>query len=1095
MEHRNITGLDALHPFHIRQAGDPGAIGADKGWLDTSVSPPRLRIRNATNTGWDDPTASGASVLPAVANAGARDAAFPAPQTGQIVERDDTGERERYDGLGWKANGQTRRAGAEISTGAKGAVRNDAADDSGVINGISAALGATGVGVIDYGTHRIAGNTTLTGHWRPARGGKLHVLNGVTLHIAGTIDKSVTWQWIVADVGSIIAVDEPDDFDPRWIGLLGTGVAGDEVFLNKLAALAPAAGYGKFRLHPKPGSNTKLAATWLEQNKSGLLHDTGLDPRNSNYNEVPLVEWAGAAGGTMVKFDRMRFSRLAGFSMRPNNADVAIDIDGGGAGIGTQCQIERIFVHDDAPGKPNFVAFRINISGWANQEYHRLVDSAAWGGQNGTFKEGGHDLAQGLVSVDAGSNVVTFSASMLAQMANFQPWDAGVVNRAILIIGPAGQQLVTTVTYASANTGTLAVNAPWTNHAALAAFNRNSANPNPLDGINLSRLNAVVEFNATWLAFGFWNNLVNAKRIRIARADADVSVAALVPTGSTGTTLTRTGANWKENQWKGQVVDISAGAGIGQQREIVSNTNDTLVWSLPLVTALDAVTTNFQILKPKVLDTTITYTSPTTGTLAAAPKIALAGAYFFFGEGMGDGLKVGTNFNTKGIRTERVDTFYFAIGHEITGGSHHSDYDNFNQNDLCFAVGGAISEPITISRMNGESNLGIFRNDTFQPVVIWGSRWAPDRVAPGKGFFRYGGAATVQIMIGNSIDTPVGGMPRGSKVHDFQSDVTNGSPKLVSIGNVFPLNDEDMGYNTLSEDASSSGYVLSIAESSSTMNWVIRGFTKNRNPGQTRFGMAWMFDGWVYRGARKVAPDLNELREGQTVESADPATGMIIEDTRIDDTALTNNERGTLVKRFRMPNTQDTLRNVAGSWNIDGKQGRLRLDCTAGDIFLGLPSNLPVGWEFEAIKVDNTDNIANVSAGGGGTFNGMAGINLIGQFTKLKGRVVSNVAGVNTFECEATPAPRKNPAGPGAIGAQWDPPNIAAGAQLVQQFNIKGAVLGMRVEMSLSLDLQGMVNRCYVDSAGHVTVIIRNGTAAGIDLAALDTRFWLHPLF
>jgi hypothetical protein len=53
--HKNLAGLDAAHPPWITGATDPGAIGADKAWLDTSTAAPyQLKRRNATNTAWEN---------------------------------------------------------------------------------------------------------------------------------------------------------------------------------------------------------------------------------------------------------------------------------------------------------------------------------------------------------------------------------------------------------------------------------------------------------------------------------------------------------------------------------------------------------------------------------------------------------------------------------------------------------------------------------------------------------------------------------------------------------------------------------------------------------------------------------------------------------------------------------------------------------------------------------------------------------------------------------------------------------------------------------------------------------------------------------
>lgn len=51
--HKNLTGADAVHPFGFVQSTDPGAVGANLCWIDTSVGPPYvLRLRNVSNTGW-----------------------------------------------------------------------------------------------------------------------------------------------------------------------------------------------------------------------------------------------------------------------------------------------------------------------------------------------------------------------------------------------------------------------------------------------------------------------------------------------------------------------------------------------------------------------------------------------------------------------------------------------------------------------------------------------------------------------------------------------------------------------------------------------------------------------------------------------------------------------------------------------------------------------------------------------------------------------------------------------------------------------------------------------------------------------------------
>lgn len=65
LEHKNIPDTE-LHPPARVAASDPGAIGAGRGWIDTSGSPYLLKIRNGTNTGWDTIGATGIAIGDAV---------------------------------------------------------------------------------------------------------------------------------------------------------------------------------------------------------------------------------------------------------------------------------------------------------------------------------------------------------------------------------------------------------------------------------------------------------------------------------------------------------------------------------------------------------------------------------------------------------------------------------------------------------------------------------------------------------------------------------------------------------------------------------------------------------------------------------------------------------------------------------------------------------------------------------------------------------------------------------------------------------------------------------------------------------------------
>lgn len=51
--HKDITGTDAIHPAAFIQGTDPGALGANKTWYDTTAGQPYvMKVRDATDTAW-----------------------------------------------------------------------------------------------------------------------------------------------------------------------------------------------------------------------------------------------------------------------------------------------------------------------------------------------------------------------------------------------------------------------------------------------------------------------------------------------------------------------------------------------------------------------------------------------------------------------------------------------------------------------------------------------------------------------------------------------------------------------------------------------------------------------------------------------------------------------------------------------------------------------------------------------------------------------------------------------------------------------------------------------------------------------------------
>lgn len=68
--------------------------------------------------------------------------------------------------------------------------------------------------------------------------------------------------------------------------------------------------------------------------------------------------------------------------------------------------------------------------------------------------------------------------------------------------------------------------------------------------------------------------------------------------------------------------------------------------------------------------------------------------------------------------------------------------------------------------------------------------------------------------------------------------------------------------------------------------------------------------------------------------------------------------------------------------------------------------------------------------------------------------------------------------------ATFNPPLISAGTQSATVVSMPVAVMGDLVAATFSLDLQGITLSAYVNVAGSVTVVFRNGTAGDIDIAS-----------
>jgi hypothetical protein len=70
----------------------------------------------------------------------------------------------------------------------------------------------------------------------------------------------------------------------------------------------------------------------------------------------------------------------------------------------------------------------------------------------------------------------------------------------------------------------------------------------------------------------------------------------------------------------------------------------------------------------------------------------------------------------------------------------------------------------------------------------------------------------------------------------------------------------------------------------------------------------------------------------------------------------------------------------------------------------------------------------------------------------------------------------------------FNPPSIAVGGSTTTTATVTGAELGDFVEVSFSLDLQGLTMTGYVNAADTVTIVWANNTAGAVDLASGDIK-------
>ena len=75
-----------------------------------------------------------------------------------------------------------------------------------------------------------------------------------------------------------------------------------------------------------------------------------------------------------------------------------------------------------------------------------------------------------------------------------------------------------------------------------------------------------------------------------------------------------------------------------------------------------------------------------------------------------------------------------------------------------------------------------------------------------------------------------------------------------------------------------------------------------------------------------------------------------------------------------------------------------------------------------------------------------------------------------------------------AASTSWDPASVAAGTSATTTVAMTGAIVGDKVAIGFSNDLQGMVLSAYVSAANSVTAVLFNPTGSTINLASGTLR-------
>ena len=245
-------------------------------------------------------------------------------------------------------------------------------------------------------------------------------------------------------------------YRPQWWGVTGDGSTNDQPALARMVDSVP--DYCSIKFASQMLMN--LDSTWTVSNRNGIVFSCDANPLNTGSEGfASAFRYAGPAGDHAVLFlDRARHCVVRGFSFDAGGlANVCVDLDGYGNGIGTQCIIEHN-LFGGAGNTADFVGVRISQTVTNNQEYHTIRHNVVYGG--------GSETRNVYVSTTASSTVITAGA------AAFSSSDVGKSIR-IANVGPAGGVLDTTILSVQSGTeATLGAAASATVTAAYAALGK-----------------------------------------------------------------------------------------------------------------------------------------------------------------------------------------------------------------------------------------------------------------------------------------------------------------------------------------------------------------------------------------------------------------------------------------------------------------------------------------------------------------------------------------------------------------------------------------------------------------------------------------------